>query len=315
MGVEPWEEKGARKGTGATAATRAGLGPRRTPFVDLAPLLGADLLAALPAVDEEITLGLVSVPSSYTGGSHRSMGITPPALAHEVHGDYGEVIAALGDDAFAVLASLADPDVEGNAEAWQEAARSPEARRGHTYGEERALALGPRQMRWLELRHGVYFPWKVYVELMPGGRWSEKAATTLGGRPKGFTREALLAFPRTVALVASLPFQSVGSVKLLGLTANDHGTVHRDRDPHAGGPDEFLTLCPSAARGERRKRLFVWDEATRARHEAPPVAYWFNDGDYHGVEADPWFRYSLRVDGVFEESFRRRVLAAAEDGP
>jgi hypothetical protein len=33
-------------------------------------------------------------------------------------------------------------------------------------------------------------------------------------------------------------------------------------------------------------------------------AYWFNDHDYHGVEADPFFRYSIRVDGVFTEAFR-----------
>ena len=32
-------------------------------------------------------------------------------------------------------------------------------------------------------------------------------------------------------------------------------------------------------------------------------AYWFNDMDYHGVLADPFFRYSVRVDGVFAPGF------------
>ena len=31
--------------------------------------------------------------------------------------------------------------------------------------------------------------------------------------------------------------------------------------------------------------------------------YWFNDADYHGVEPDPFFRYSIRVDGVFDPAF------------
>jgi hypothetical protein len=29
--------------------------------------------------------------------------------------------------------------------------------------------------------------------------------------------------------------------------------------------------------------------------------------DYHGVEADPFFRYSVRVDGVFEPAFMRAL--------
>jgi hypothetical protein len=39
--------------------------------------------------------------------------------------------------------------------------------------------------------------------------------------------------------------------------------------------------------------------------------YWFNDMDYHGVEPDPFFRYSVRVDGIFTPAFlkdlRRRL--------
>jgi Rieske 2Fe-2S family protein len=38
-------------------------------------------------------------------------------------------------------------------------------------------------------------------------------------------------------------------------------------------------------------------------------AYWFNDMDYHGVDPAKRFRYSVRVDGVFEPDFVRRVQA------
>jgi hypothetical protein len=35
--------------------------------------------------------------------------------------------------------------------------------------------------------------------------------------------------------------------------------------------------------------------------------YWFNDHGYHGVAPDPYFRYSLRVDGVFRSDFLARL--------
>ncbi len=38
-------------------------------------------------------------------------------------------------------------------------------------------------------------------------------------------------------------------------------------------------------------------------------AYWFNDADYHGVDAVPRFRYSVRVDGIFDPAFVRRITS------
>ena len=40
------------------------------------------------------------------------------------------------------------------------------------------------------------------------------------------------------------------------------------------------------------------------------AAVWFNDFDHHGVEAAPFFRYSLRVDGVFTDAFRARLASS-----
>ena len=87
----------------------------------------------------------------------------------------------------------------------------------------------------------------------------------------------------------------------MGLEANDHGTVHRDGDPAdqaETGPDHFITIVPGAD-----KRLFLWDEETKRKTPITARAYWFNDHDYHGVDADPFFRYSIRVDGVFRPDF------------
>jgi hypothetical protein len=273
------------------------------PYVDLAEFLD---LAPLGAIHEEICLALTQVPVDYTGGSHRAMGIMPDSRKAEAHVDYGEVIARMTDAEFATFRSLAeDPEsIDPN---------DASTRAELSFGEERENPLSRRQMLWLKVRFGVYFPWKAYVELIPNRYWSDKSASA----GKSFTRAALAFFPKTVAYVKSLPFVSIGRCNVMGLEANDHGTVHRDGPGGAAEPDHFITLCP---RGD--KRLFLWDEAAQAKTYVPGRAYWFNDHDYHGVDADPFFRYSLRIDGTFEPAFletlrerTRRAVPSAESRP
>lgn len=251
------------------------------PYVDLEKYVD---LGALTALDEEICLGLAEVPVDYTGGSHRSMEIMPASRLAEAHVDYGEVIASMDAAAYATFRSLA-----------HEPASLPDAPEGATFGEERDHALSRRQMLWLEARYGVYFPWKVYLEMIPNRTWEEKSSPD----GKEFTRLAKTFFPKTLAFVKSLPFEHIGRCNLMGLASNDHGTVHRD-GVHEDKPkvDHFITFCP---RGD--KRLYLWDEETLQKTPVPGHAYWFNDSDYHGVDADPFFRYSIRVDGVFRPDF------------
>jgi hypothetical protein len=261
-------------------------------------------LGALPELHEEICLGLSQVPVDYTGGSHRSMGIVPASRASEVLTDYGEVIAGLDDAGFEVFRSLADDP----------GSLDPRDRESLEFGEERAHPLSRRQMLWLKLRHGVYFPWKVYFEMIPNRLWADKSSAA----GKAFTRLARTFFPKTVAFVQSLPFESIGRCNVMGLEAHDHGTVHRDGEPDERAekdePDHFITFCPAGPAA--RKRLFLWDEGRRDKTYPPASAraYWFNDHDYHGVDAAPFFRYSVRVDGVFEAEFLERLTRAARGG-
>jgi hypothetical protein len=253
-------------------------------FVDLEPYLDADELVSL---DDEICVGLTQVALDYTGGSHHSMGIVPPSLAQDERGDYGRAIAAMGRDEFARFIALSDTP----------GAFDLDHRDEYEFGEEREWPLSRRQMRYLEYRHGVYFPWKVFYELMPNLRWEDR--TEASG--KAFTHEARRWFPRTIAFIERLPFARLGRCNLLGLQSNDHGTVHRDgEDENEAG--HFVTLCP---RGN--KRLFLWNEERREPIPITGRAYWFDDRNYHGVAADPFFRYSIRVDGVFEPSFFARL--------
>ncbi len=254
------------------------------PFVDLERLLE---LSGLQEVHREITESLACVPVSYTGGSHRSMGITPPSQPDGAFGDYGEALAAMTEAERERFVALADDDLGGGPQA------------AFLYGEEGERELSPRQMSFLKYRFGVYFPWQVFFEMMPNRYWNEKSS----GQGKAFSRLALHFFPKTIELVRSLPFSEMGRCNVMGLDPYHHGTIHRDAEPGAQPePDHFILLCPAG-----NKRLFLWDEARRTRTYVCSRAYWFNDADYHGVAAAPYFRYSIRVDGIFEPDFLRRL--------
>ncbi|OJY22357.1 MAG: hypothetical protein BGO98_37905 [Myxococcales bacterium 68-20] len=241
--------------------------------------------SALDAIHEEVCLALTQVAIDYTGGSHRSMGIMPPSRTAEAYVDYGEAIRSLSPDAFETFRSLADDPSAIDRQ------HSNELR----FGEETELPLSRRQMLWLKFRQKVYFPWKAYVELIPNRYWDEKSSA----EGKDFTRLAKTFFPKTIAFAKSLPFLHIGRCNVMGLEANDHGTVHRDGDPdEQEAPDHFITVCPAGD-----KRLFLWDEEKQRKTPVEGRAYWFNDHDFHGVDADPFFRYSIRVDGVFRPDF------------
>lgn len=249
------------------------------PFVTLDDLFD---LSELDLVHEEICLALAKMPTGYTGGSHRAMGIMPAGREAEALVDYQEVLRGLDDAQWAHFRELADDPRACDA------AR----REGLEFGEERDVPLSTRQMLWLKMRHRVYFPWKVYAELIPNHRWGDKLEAG-----KRFTRTAEALLPRTIAFVRSLPFSHIGRCNIMGLEAHDHGTVHRDGVPVPGGkPDPFLTFCP---RGD--KRLYVMDGDRPVTVTGRVI--WFNDHDYHGVHADPFFRYSVRVDGPFTPAF------------
>jgi hypothetical protein len=256
------------------------------PYVDLEPHLD---LSALDALHDEICLAFAEVPSDYTGGSHRSMGIMPESRKAEAITDYGEVIHAMTDVEFLAFRSLSDDP----------ASIDPHRRHELTYGEERDVPLSRRQMLWLKVKFGVYFPWKAYIELIPNLRWGDKSSAD----GKAFTRRARAFLPKTIAFVEKLPFKQIGRANIMGLEANDHGTVHRDGDPaEQTAPDQFITISPRGNKG-----LFLWDEESKTKTRVLGRAYWFNDFDYHGVDADPFFRYSLRVDGVFDDAFLKRL--------
>lgn len=217
------------------------------------------------------------------------MGVCAEPVMADPYIDYGDAIAALDEEGFRRFVSLAENP------------RIFDARKRQVYrfGDETHNPLTPAQARYLKLRHGVYFPWKVAYHLLENDRWEDKHQ----GAGKSFREEALRVFPRTIAYLRALPFQEIGRCLIFGLEAHDHAPLHRDTEPGATDTvGHTITLCPLADKG-----FYLSTPGLERRLEVRARAYWFNDMDYHGVEPRPWFRYSIRVDGVFQADFQRRL--------
>ncbi|MBL8603879.1 MAG: hypothetical protein JNK72_18275 [Myxococcales bacterium] len=255
------------------------------------PYLALDALIdthAFEALDREITLGLTAVDTEGTGATLKHMGVVAPWVMGDGYRDAMHAIEAMSDDAYADFLSLAEPPI----------AVTPGAPRP-AFGDETERPLTLRQQMLLSLRHGVYFPWKVCYHFLANHLWDDKHS----GEGKAFDDAARVHFPRTVAFIESLPFVEVGRAVLFGLNANDHAPLHRDTEPgDALEVAQSISFAPRAG-----KRFYLQNRPDDAPVVVNARAYWFNDMDYHGVLADPFFRYSIRVDGVFEASFAREV--------
>jgi Rieske 2Fe-2S family protein len=256
------------------------------PYIDLTPFIDTACFAEL---HREIVLGLCRVEPSYTGGSLKWMGVVAPWVHDDPYVDYGHVIRGFSRGEFEEFVGLGDDP----------SAFDLDRRREYTFGDETDHPLTRAQMLYLKYRYGVYFPWKVCYHFLENDRWEDKHS----GEGKDFSTEARAIFPRTVEFIRGLPFTEIGRAVLFGLEANDHAPAHRDTEP--GSALQVAQSISFAPRGN--KRFYLCDPAWEERTVVEAPIYWFNDMDYHGVLPDPLFRYSIRVDGVFERSFLRRL--------
>ena len=262
------------------------------PYLDLSTVLD---LSGLDALDAEIARGLAQVEARYTGGTLKWMGVVAP-WALDGYPDAMQVIEELPDAELATLIALADDP----------GALSIADRASLRFGDETAHPFTRAQERWLSCRHGVYFPWKACYHLLENERWEDKHS----GDGKGFGAEARAVFPGVVRFLEALPFAEIGRAVIFGLEPNDHAPPHRDSEPGAAlSVAQSISICP---RGD--KRFYLQNDPRDEPLVVDARAYWFNDMDYHGVLADPHFRYSLRIDGTFAPGFVEMLQERAARG-
>ena len=254
------------------------------PYLDLSDDFDTSVF---PELDDEIAYGLARVETTRTGGSLKNMNVVAPWVHDDPYVDYGQVIARFSREEFLRFVALAEDPAAFDAARY----------RDYTFGDETDHPLTREQIAFLLYRYRVYFPWRVCYHLLENDRWEDKHS----GAGKAFTAEAEEMFPRTVAFLRGLPFTEIGRCVIFGVGANDHAPLHRDSEPGVA-----LSIAQSISIDPRgNKRFYLCDPEGGSRTVVEAPIYWFNDMDYHGVLADPFFRYSVRVDGVFDPAFVR----------
>jgi len=110
--------------------------------------------------------------------------------------------------------------------------------------------------------------------------------------------EAAKLFPNVVEYIKQLPFKTIGRVLFFTTYPNAGVVTHRD-SVMAEHSDHNINLF--FASGSRPS--FIWDEKTKKKIylDSDARSYFFNNRDYHGVDPEPVFRYTLRVDGTFTD--------------
>lgn len=111
-------------------------------------------------------------------------------------------------------------------------------------------------------------------------------------------------FPKLLNYIKTLPFKEIGRVLFFTTYPNAGVTIHRDSivTEHK---DHNINLFFDAG----WRPSFVWDEHTKKKHYLPvgSKSYFFNNRDYHGVDSEPTFRYTLRIDGTFTDELCHKL--------
>ena len=100
-------------------------------------------------------------------------------------------------------------------------------------------------------------------------------------------------------------FSEYGRVTLFINYTGVHTAVHTDyMDTSQPNQDEFVWINFSPD----NKKFYLVDNKTNEKIYSPGYCSWFNTSNYHGSEPVEQACYSLRVDGLFSDTFRQRAL-------
>lgn len=116
-------------------------------------------------------------------------------------------------------------------------------------------------------------------------------------------------FPGVVEYLETLPFKNIGRVLFFTTYPNAGVCIHRDSIV-AEHSDHNINLFFDGG----WRPSFVWDEKKKEKIYLPngSKSYFFNNRDYHGVDPEPVYRYTLRVDGTFTDELCEEL--GLEDG-
>lgn len=119
-----------------------------------------------------------------------------------------------------------------------------------------------------------------------------------------WTDEALKYFPKVIEYIETLPFKVIGRVLFFTTYPNVGVTAHRDYYVQSHKDQNINLFFDGGWRPS-----FIWDDIENKKIylESNSTSYFFNNRDYHGVDPEPNFRYTLRVDGIFEDWLQKEL--------
>ena len=111
-------------------------------------------------------------------------------------------------------------------------------------------------------------------------------------------------FPKILEFVKTLPFKDVGRILFFCTYPNAGVPIHRDSvvTEHSDHSINFFL-------GQPTRPSFIFDEISKTKVYLPDGAqsYFFNNRDYHGVDKELGFKYTLRVDGTFTDEMCEKL--------
>lgn len=120
--------------------------------------------------------------------------------------------------------------------------------------------------------------------------------------------EATGEFALLMDFIATLPFKSTGRMLIMYDDARRDVPAHRDHTD--------TTLCHEFVwfRTNLRKPFYVLNQRTQEKLYVESHSAWFDTvNQFHGSDAGDGLSFSIRVDGIFTDEFRKRIPTPASN--
>ena len=137
---------------------------------------------------------------------------------------------------------------------------------------------------------GATIPWFFGLYLM-NNKFTQKTKSGI------YNEEVMQHFPLLREYLKTLPFKVIGRVMFFCTYPGAGVAIHRDW-PMEEHSDHNINIFFNDYRPS-----FIWNEKKKEKIylEKGAKSYFFNNRDYHGVDAETTFRYTLRIDGTFTD--------------
>lgn len=115
-------------------------------------------------------------------------------------------------------------------------------------------------------------------------------------------------FAHLTAFIHTLPFTATGRILIMYDDVARPGPAHRDHI-ETGICHEFIWF-----RTNRRKPFYMLNHQTKEKRYVESYSAWFDTvNQFHGTDAYDGLAFSIRVDGVFTDDFRKQIPVVANN--